>query len=90
MTGFALGTVVADLGKACVTGFAVEEAVCTDCIFVIAAVRGTLASCFLMAFLLRWVAHNPDDYVTSTVAVEASKTQKMTQLGRYLSLRPVA
>lgn len=67
---------VAGLGRACVTSLAVEEAVCKGCIFVLVAVRGILASCFLSAFLLRWVAHNLGDCVTMTAAVEASKIQE--------------
>ena len=66
---------VAVLGTACVTSLVVEEAVCKGCIFVFVAVRGTLASCSLTAFLLRWVAHNQGDCVTATAAAEASEIQ---------------
>ena len=74
MTVLALGMAVVGLGMACVTALVVvEEAVCKDCIFVTVVVTGTQASCFLMAFLLRWVVHNQDGCVTMTAAVEASK-----------------
>ena len=67
---------VVGLGRACVISLVAEEAVCKDCTFVFVAVRGSQASCLLMALLLRLVAHIQGDCVTMTAAVEASEIQE--------------
>ena len=77
LTVLASVMVVAGLDTACETSLAAEEAVCKGCISVFVAVKDTQASCYLTAFLLRWVVdHIQGDCVTKTAAVEASEIEQ--------------